>query len=75
MMFHALVCRVSTEAILVNAGIEWRPFCEAALKELPQVSDPAQWRVSPEAAAGRLDLRGSSAFICSIDPPGLLAFV
>eukprot|EP00884_Botryococcus_braunii_P009563 jgi/Botrbrau1/18608/Bobra.0367s0048.1 len=62
--------KVSTEAILVNAGIEWRPFCEAALKELPPVSDPAHWRVSPGDAAGRLDLRGSSAFICSIDPPG-----
>jgi hypothetical protein len=63
--------RASTDAILVNAGIEWCPFSEAAMAELPHVPNPALWRVDAAELAVRRDLRGPENFICSIDPPGM----
>ncbi|GAX81333.1 hypothetical protein CEUSTIGMA_g8764.t1 [Chlamydomonas eustigma] len=62
--------RAEGDAVLVQCGIRWQPFCEGALKELPQVADASQWRPSAEETASRRDLSGPEYFVCSIDPPG-----
>ena len=56
--------------MLVSAGVQWQPFSDLALAELPQVTDPEAWHLSGEEALHRRDLRGSEYLICSIDPPG-----
>lgn len=63
-------CRAETDAVLVSAGVQWQPFSDLALAELPLVTDPDAWRLPEEEALCRRDLRGLEYFICSIDPPG-----
>ena len=64
-------CRAETDALLVKAGIEWQPFSESAMAELPRVADPSQWSVPEAEALVRRDLRSADHLICSIDPPGV----
>lgn len=47
-----------------------QPFCEAALLELPCVSQPELWSVPEEERQCRRDLTGPDYFVCSIDPVG-----
>lgn len=54
----------------MSAGIRWQPFSPAALAELPDVADPADWRVPAAEAAARRDLRAQDYLVASIDPPG-----
>lgn len=63
-------CRAETDAVLVSAGVQWQPFSDLALAELPQVTDPDAWQLPEDEALHRRDLRGADYFICSIDPPG-----
>ncbi|BDA44024.1 DIS3-like exonuclease 1 [Coccomyxa sp. Obi] len=62
--------RAETDAVLVKAGIEWQPFSESAMAELPRVADPSQWTVPDVEVCKRRDLRSADYLICSIDPPG-----
>ena len=59
--------------MLVKAGIEWQPFSESAMAELPRVADPSQWTVPQAEVSKRRDLRSADYLICSIDPPGVLS--
>lgn len=67
-----MCCRAETDAVLVKAGIEWQPFSESALAELPRVADPSRWSVPEADASVRRDLRSADQLICSIDPPGVI---
>ncbi|GFR46925.1 hypothetical protein Agub_g8572, partial [Astrephomene gubernaculifera] len=62
--------RAESEAVLVQCGIVNKPFCEAALAELPRISHPSDWRVPPAERAARRDLTGPDFFVVSIDPVG-----
>lgn len=64
-------CRAETDAVLVKAGIEWQPFSNSAMAELPSVADPSQWSVPDAELCKRRDLRSADYLICSIDPPGV----
>ena len=59
-----------TEAVLVEAGAHWQPFCQGALDELPSVGPLGEWSPDPEEIRRRRDLRGPEYLVCSIDPPG-----
>ncbi|KAK9809126.1 hypothetical protein WJX72_009740 [[Myrmecia] bisecta] len=61
--------KAETDAVLIKCGIEWQPFSNAAMAELP-VPDASLWRISPSDVAERRDLRGPDYLVCSIDPPG-----
>lgn len=64
--------RAETDALLVKSGIQWQPFSESAMAELPRVAVPSQGSVPESEAATRRDLRGPEHLICSIDPPGVV---
>jgi exosome complex exonuclease DIS3/RRP44 len=52
------------EVIVLEHSIIVRPFSADVIACLP----PADWRITPENSAGRIDVRGVD--VCSIDPPG-----
>ena len=56
---------IETEVILLEHDIPSRPFSSDVLACLP----PADWMITRENSAGRVDLR-DIASLCSIDPPG-----
>ncbi|GLC43803.1 hypothetical protein PLESTB_000909600 [Pleodorina starrii] len=62
--------RAESEAVLVQCGITHKPFCEAALAELPRVTRAEDWCVPPRERAARRDLTGPEYFVVSIDPVG-----
>eukprot|EP00798_Chlamydomonas_sp_ICE-L_P016297 gene16297-22485_t len=62
--------KAESEAVLVQCGINWQPFCQGAMAELPIVPEPSKWRAAPEELAVRRDLRGPEYFVVSIDPVG-----
>lgn len=55
----------------MKAGIEYQPFSESAMAELPRVADPSEWTVSDSEICKRRDLCSADYLICSIDPPGV----
>ncbi|GIM17195.1 hypothetical protein Vretimale_19713, partial [Volvox reticuliferus] len=62
--------RAESDAVLVQCGINYKPFCEAALSELPRVTRPEDWRVPSRERSNRRDLTGPEYFVVSIDPVG-----
>ncbi|KAG2451560.1 hypothetical protein HYH02_004158 [Chlamydomonas schloesseri] len=62
--------KAESEAVLVQCGIHYKPFCEAALAELPRVASAADWAVSAAERALRRDLTGPEYWVVSIDPVG-----
>ncbi|KAG2445884.1 hypothetical protein HXX76_000488 [Chlamydomonas incerta] len=62
--------KAESEAVLVQCGIHYKPFCEAALAELPRVASAADWAVSAAERALRRDLTGPDYWVVSIDPVG-----
>jgi len=56
------------EVIFIEHDVPVRPFGANVLACLPP--EAGAWRLRPEEAAKRLDLRGTGRLICSIDPPG-----
>jgi len=53
--------------ILHEFNVETKDFSSKVYRCLP--ADGANWKIPPEEAAKRLDLRGLNT-ICSVDPPG-----
>ncbi|CAG9461938.1 unnamed protein product [Pedinophyceae sp. YPF-701] len=66
--------KAESEAVMVANNVVWQPFCEGALRELPQDTPPddlTAWQVPDSDAARRRDLRKEKdVFICSVDPIG-----
>ena len=50
--------------MLVSSGVQWEPFTEGALRELPTVPNPDHWAVPARELAARRDLRGPENFVC-----------
>uniref|UniRef100_H3CGP2 DIS3-like exonuclease 1 n=1 Tax=Tetraodon nigroviridis TaxID=99883 RepID=H3CGP2_TETNG len=57
------------QTVLVENGIHLSPFSDAQLREMPVSSPERPWRVDPDQAAARRDLR-ESHLVFSIDPRG-----
>ncbi|GLI59064.1 hypothetical protein VaNZ11_000895, partial [Volvox africanus] len=62
--------RAESDAALVQCGINYKPFCAAALSELPRVTRSEDWRVPSQERSSRRNMTGPEYFVVSIDPVG-----